>query len=702
MGDRLVPIDDVALPNKMVAVAVSRDNNSKFAARWAINNLLTHKTNPSLFLIHVRRKQHWTTDDMSSTVPDEQGDLIDADMSQLFKPFRAYCARKEVQANEIVLDHDDISKALLNYIDDNIITHFVLGASTRSTLQKHWRFPDIPTMINESAPGFCSVYVISKTEILSVRPAAVPAAILSTISCAPNCQNKLSHFLTKQAEPEKDVSEKQRSVRSERRRRNRRLSLDSIDTLFRGQKNISSHNTPGVHEDSNEHLNLVSHVVTAQDEDVTTIQESTERAHILQSKNVEAKLRRMKLEMKQTIGMYNRTWKGAYTAIKKVKEIHQCKLEETPKFEIACLLEDAALNMSEEKEMYMYRAAFAAAEKAEKLAKLEAGRRRHAELKSKRDAEAKCRALEVLSLSDVRCRKYTIEDIEAATNHFSDSLKIGEGGYGPVYSGTLDHTKVAIKVLGLGAAQGNKQFQREVEILSRMRHPNMVLLLGACPQYGCLVYEYMSYGSLEDRLFRKGNTPPISWRIRFRIAADVATGLLFLHNAKPEPLVHCDVKPANILLDSNYTCKIGDVGLSRLLPASVADNVTQYRMTSAAGTFCYIDPEFQQTGKLVVKSDLYSFGVMLLQILTARPPMGLICRVERSIAEGTFADLLDPTVPDWPVEEALSFAKIALRCVEIKQKDRPNLSSVVLPELNRLKEFGINNISGPDSTDPST
>ncbi|WOG89495.1 hypothetical protein DCAR_0208733 [Daucus carota subsp. sativus] len=684
MGDRLVPIDDVALPNKMVAVGVSRDNNSKFAARWAINNLLTHKTKSSLFLIHVRRKQHH-----------EQGDLTDADMSQLFKPFRAYCARKEVLAKEIVIDHDDISEALLNFVDDNIITHFVLGASTRSTLQMQWRVPDIPTMINESAPGFCSVYVISKTEIQSVRLAAVPAAILSSISSTPNCQKMLSHFLTKQSEPEEEV-------RSERRRWNRKLSVDSIDTLFRGEKNISNNNRLGVHEDSNDHLNFVSHVVTDQNEDVTTLQESTERLHRLQSKNVEAKLRRMKLELKQSIDIYNRTWKGAYTAIKKVKEIHHCKLEESPKFEIAGLLEDAVVNLYEEKEMYMHRAAFEAAKKAEKVAKLEAERRRHAELKAKRNAEAKYRALEVLSHNNVRYRKYTIEDIEAATDHFSDSFKIGEGGYGPVYIGKLDHTKVAIKVLGLGAAQGNKQFQREVEILSRMRHPNMVLLLGACPQYGCLVYEYMSYGSLEDRLFRKGNTPPISWRIRFRIAADIATGLLFLHNAKPEPLVHCDVKPANILLDSNYTCKIGDVGLSRLLPASIADNVTQYRMTSAAGTFCYIDPEFQQTGKLVVKSDLYSFGVMLLQILTARPPMGLIRRVEKSIAEGTFADLLDPSVPDWPVKEALSFAKIALRCVEIKQKDRPDLSSVVLPELNRLKEFGSNNMSELNSTDSSS
>lgn len=110
----------------------------------------------------------------------------------------------------------------------------------------------------------------------------------------------------------------------------------------------------------------------------------------------------------------------------------------------------------------MHRAAFEAAKKAEKVAKLEAERRRHAELKAKRNAEAKYRALEVLSHNNVRYRKYTIEDIEAATDHFSDSFKIGEGGYGPVYIGKLDHTKVAIKVLGLGAAQGNKQFQREV------------------------------------------------------------------------------------------------------------------------------------------------------------------------------------------------------------------------------------------------
>ncbi|KAL7112259.1 hypothetical protein ACP275_05G141000 [Erythranthe tilingii] len=352
------------------------------------------------------------------------------------------------------------------------------------------------------------------------------------------------------------------------------------------------------------------------------------------------------------------------------------------------MAEEAALALVEI-ERAKCRAAIEAAEKAQKLAVKETQRRKHAELKARRETKEKIQALDNLSKNDIRYRKYTFEEIEVATNKFSRSMKIGEGGYGPVFKGKLDHTRVAIKVLRADAAQGRKQFQQEVEVLSFMRHPNMVLLMGACPEYGCLVYEYMNNGSLEDRLYRKGNTPPIPWGLRFKIAADIATGLLFLHQAKPEPLVHRDLKPANILLDRHYTCKISDVGLARLVPPSVADSVTQYHMTSAAGTFCYIDPEYQQTGKLGTKSDIYSLGVMLLQIITARPPMGLTHQVEKAMEKGQFGDLLDPTVSDWPVDEAFGYAKLALQCAELRKKDRPDLAKVILPELSRLKELGM-------------
>lgn len=114
----------------------------------------------------------------------------------------------------------------------------------------------------------------------------------------------------------------------------------------------------------------------------------------------------------------------------------------------------------------------------------------------------------------------------------------------------------------------------KVEVLSCIRHPNMVLLLGACPEYGCLVYEYMDFGSLEDRLFRRGGSMAIPWTTRFKISYEIATGLLFLHQAKPEPLVHRDLKPANILLDHNFVAKIADVGLARLVPPQVSASLS--------------------------------------------------------------------------------------------------------------------------------
>lgn len=220
-----------------------------------------------------------------------------------------------------------------------------------------------------------------------------------------------------------------------------------------------------------------------------------------------------------------------------------------------------------------------------------------------------------------------------------------------------------------------------------MRHPNMVLLVGACPEYASLIYEYMEQGSLEDRLFCKDGTAPLPWHTRFTIAAEIATALNFLHQTRPQPVVHRDLKPANILLDRNYVSKISDVGLSRLIPPSVDDKITQYRVTAAAGTFCYIDPEYQQTGLLGTKSDVYSLGIILLQIVTAKPPMGLTHLVKTAIEKGKFGEVVDERIRDWPTEETQALAKLGLRCSELRRRDRPSLDSVVLPELERLRDF---------------
>ncbi|KAG9131871.1 hypothetical protein Leryth_023528 [Lithospermum erythrorhizon] len=581
----------------LTVVAIDKDKYSHFSVRWTLDHILVpHST---ITLLHVKSKNQNYSD-------------IDA----IFGPGRNICARQGVTAKEVMVEDSEVSKAILEYINNNNVSNIVLGACMRSSLSRMLWTYDVPTIINKAAPDFCSVYVI--------------------------CKGKETQSL--------------------------RQALTSNQSELSGST------------DANAQKSDLTHVVDFNNDVNLSLQESDE-------------MQRLKLELKQTMDMYNSACKEAVDAKQKAKELQEWKVEEARRIEQSRVAEETALRIAELQKIKC-EAAIEAAEKAQKLADMETQRRRYAEQKAKREAEEKNRALNVLSKNDVRYRKYTLAELEEATNKFSSSLKIGEGGYGPVFKAKLDHTPVAIKVLRRDASQGRQQFQQEVEVLSCMRHPNMVILLGACPEYGCLVYEFMNYGSLEDRLFRKGNTPPIPWGIRFKIAAEIATGLLFLHQAKPEPLVHRDLKPGNILLDNNYVCKISDVGLARLVPPSVADSVTQYHMTSAAGTFCYIDPEYQQTGKLGTKSDIYSLGVMLLQVITARPPMGLTHHVERAIEKGTFADSLDPTVNDWPVEEAIGFAKLALKCAELRKKDRPDLGSVIVPELNRLKELGMNHLYG--------
>lgn len=201
-----------------------------------------------------------------------------------------------------------------------------------------------------------------------------------------------------------------------------------------------------------------------------------------------------------------------------------------------------------------------------------------------------------------------------------------------------------------------------------------------------MVYEYLENGSLEEYIFHRKNKPPLPWFIRFRVIFEVACGLAFLHSSKPEPIVHRDLKPGNILLNRNYVSKIADVGLAKLVTDVAPDNVTMYRHSVLAGTLHYIDPEYHRTGTIRPKSDLYAFGITILQLLTARQPSGLVHAVEREVKKGTLTEILDKSVTDWPLAETEELARIGLRCAEFRCRDRPDLKSEIIPVLKRLVE----------------
>ncbi|KAJ8748864.1 hypothetical protein K2173_013295 [Erythroxylum novogranatense] len=286
--------------------------------------------------------------------------------------------------------------------------------------------------------------------------------------------------------------------------------------------------------------------------------------------------------------------------------------------------------------------------------------------------------------------EFSFSEIEEGTRKFDPSLKIGEGGYGSIYKGILRHTMVAVKMPHSDSLQGPSEFQQEVDILSKMRHPNLVTLFGACPEARALIYEYLPNGSLEDRLNCRDNSPPLSSQNRLRIASELCSVLLFLHSNKPQSIVHGDLKPANILLDANLVSKLSDFGVSHLLSndEGFSSNTLCCR-TNPKGTFAYMDPEFLATGELTQKSDVYSFGVILLRLLTGKPALGITKEVQYALDKRNLKAVLDPLAGYWPLLLAEQLAHLALRCCQLKRKSRPDLASEVWRVLEPMKaSFG--------------
>uniref|UniRef100_A0A5B6Z697 RING-type E3 ubiquitin transferase n=1 Tax=Davidia involucrata TaxID=16924 RepID=A0A5B6Z697_DAVIN len=270
---------------------------------------------------------------------------------------------------------------------------------------------------------------------------------------------------------------------------------------------------------------------------------------------------------------------------------------------------------------------------------------------------------------------FSFLEINEATRNFDPSWKIGDGRFGSVYKGFLCHMKVAIKMLPSHGSQGHLEFEHEAGFLSRVRHPNLVTLIGTCPESRSLIYEYLENGSLEDRLACRGKSPPLPWQTRIRIVIEICSALIFLHSNKP-CIVHGNLKPTKVLLDANYISKLNDLGIYHLIPQ---DENTTYATTLCNKTdpeiSVYMDPEFLETGELTVESDVYSFGIVLLRLLTGRPALGIVKDVKCALERGNFNTVLDFSAGDWPLEQVIQLACLALRCCDNKRLNRPDLVS---------------------------
>ncbi|PSS34787.1 LRR receptor-like serine/threonine-protein kinase [Actinidia chinensis var. chinensis] len=287
---------------------------------------------------------------------------------------------------------------------------------------------------------------------------------------------------------------------------------------------------------------------------------------------------------------------------------------------------------------------------------------------------------------------FTFKEMALATEGFNSSTQVGQGGYGKVYRGILsDETVVAIKRAQEGSLQGKKEFLTEIEMLSRLHHRNLVSLVGYCDEKGeqMLVYEFMPNGTLRDWLSAKSKET-LNFGVRLQIALGSAKGILYLHAEAHPPIFHRDIKASNILLDSKYSAKVSDFGLSRLAP--VLDDkgiIPNHVSTIVKGTPGYLDPEYFLTHKLTDKSDVYSLGVVFLEILTGMKPIShgknIVREVNLAHQSGTVFTIIDSRMGSYPSECVERFVSLALSCCQDKPEQRPAMLDVVRELENILR-----------------
>ncbi|XP_050234506.1 probable serine/threonine-protein kinase PBL11 [Mercurialis annua] len=308
-------------------------------------------------------------------------------------------------------------------------------------------------------------------------------------------------------------------------------------------------------------------------------------------------------------------------------------------------------------------------------------------------------------LQSANLKTFTFNELKAATRNFRPDSVLGEGGFGSVFKGWIDEqslvaTKpgsgivIAVKRLNQEGFQGHREWLTEINYLGQLQHPNLVKLIGYCLEddHRLLVYEFMPRGSMENHLFRRGSHfPPLSWKIRLRVALGAARGLAFLHSDEAK-VIYRDFKTSNILLDSNYNAKLSDFGLARDGPTGDKSHVS----TRVMGTHGYAAPEYLGTGHLTAKSDVYSFGVVLLEILSGRRaidknrPTGQHNLVEWAKPYLTnkrrVLHVLDPRIEgQYSLTRAQKLASLAVQCLDVEPRFRPSMDDVV-KELEQLQE----------------
>ncbi|KAF8675247.1 hypothetical protein HU200_047920 [Digitaria exilis] len=702
-----------------LCVAVGKDFKDAKSCLGAVRSLGLLGGDLSLVLLHVHQPADRITNGLCMVLASrlEEKELQayrkieQEEMNTLLNQYMTYCRLYlKVQAEILVIEKNNVANGIIELIKQHHITKLVMGTSSFSTKRKVPK-SKVASIVHQQAKQYCQIFFICKGSLACTRDATLDSikadsprsSSASTLSdeseiparsvslppghpgymgspdqpFPPRRSNSVSYsspgFVANNVERMLHIA--QHSVHVKPRDCSPTSSLPSSEG--------SSSSSPK-DSDSMDGSPSPASIVRPEEQQVSMVETGMQNEVFEQLQQVRIELERSRKEASEgrqkaerELFEASRMFKARENSLLKEKREVEEILEkekaflEKENFEIFKELQKANEQKAELENKLLQTNSLL-----EQLQQLQEDLQREKEdaLREAEEMRRRCGNNEFISSDEVSLTEFSYSEIQEATNNFDESRKIGHGGCASVYKGFLRHTTVAIKKFNREGIVGEREFNDEVEILCKMRHPNLVTLIGVCRDPKVLVYEFLPNGSLEDRLQCKHHTEPLLWRMRIRIAADICTALIFLHSNKPKGIAHGDLKPDNVLLDANFVGKLGDFGISRSLNLTNTTVTPYHRTDQIKGTLGYMDPGYICSGELTAQYDVYSFGVVLLRMLTGKNPLGLRSEVETALSSGVLHEILDTSAGDWPPELAEELASLALKCSRYDRKDRPDLA----------------------------
>ncbi|OMO67754.1 hypothetical protein CCACVL1_20337 [Corchorus capsularis] len=574
-------------------------------------------------------------------------------LKKLLESYSSVCGKLKVKTSIISVEADQVHKGIVELVNRHLIRNLVFGAIPENCVRMK-KSSSKASYAARNAPYYCEIWFVNKGKLVWTREASEEPNSFPPSFSSPSCTNSGSECASSET----------------------RLSLDEEENLYSRLREVSMEAEASKNEalaESSKCQKLESQAMEA-----FSKLKDFESAHIREvklRKEVDEALRTTMEEQEKLIKVKEEVTRELQKTMRNVALLNSRAQQANHRHDEATgelkFLRASIATLQQEKQRIRQ-------QKMEAVRWLERWRSRG------QAGTAACNGFIGLVEDLPELAEFSLADVQSATCNFSESFKIGKGGHGCVYKGEMLGRTVAIKKLYPHNMQGQSEFQQEAQVLSKLQHPHLVTLLGVCPEAWALAYEYLPNGSLQDRLFRKTSVSPLTWKIRARIVAEISSALCFLHSTKPEKIVHGDLKPENILLDSELRCKICDFGISRLVTEDTLYCPSFRRGTEPKGAFPYSDPEFHRIGVLTPKSDIYAFGLIVLQILTGRPPVGLAGEVRKAMSCGKLDSILDTSAGEWPMFVARRLADLGLQCCELYGRDRPDLKPSLVRELGQL------------------